>query len=294
MVIRFLDYLELERHYSPKTIESYRGDLECFRSYFENLDADLTWNTIHSDIIRNWIEYQMDHGLAASSIDKRLSALRSFYRFALARELVTANPAHHVSGPKKSRPLPQFVKESDINTILDKQHWGEDYESVLTRTLLIVFYESGVRVSELVGLDDKDVDFLNHQLKVTGKRNKQRVIPFGEEMAETLQRYISLRDAEVDKLTDALFLTSKGCRMSTAMVRTRVKRVLSQIPTLKKCSPHVLRHSFATAMLNHNARLESVKKLLGHESLSTTEIYTHTTFEQLKKEYKNAHPRVGK
>ncbi len=291
MVIRFLDYLELERHYSPKTIESYRGDLESFRSYFENQDAGLTWNTIHSDIIRNWIEHQMDHGLTASSIDRRLSALRSFYRFALSRELVTANPAHHVSGPKKRRPLPQFVKESDINAILDKQHWGEDYESVLTRTLLIVFYESGVRISELVGLEDKDVNFLNRQLKVTGKRNKQRVIPFGEEMAETLQRYIQLRDAEVEKQSEALFLTKKGQRMSDVMVRQRVKQVLSQIPTLKKCSPHVLRHSFATAMLNHDARLESVKKLLGHESLSTTEIYTHTTFEQLKKEYKNAHPR---
>lgn len=291
MVIRFLDYLELERHYSPKTIESYRGDLESFRSYFENQDAGLTWDTIHSDIIRNWIEHQMDHGLTASSIDRRLSALRSFYRFALSRELVTANPAHHVSGPKKRRPLPQFVKESDINAILDKQHWGEDYESVLTRTLLIVFYESGVRISELVGLEDKDVNFLNRQLKVTGKRNKQRVIPFGEEMAETLQRYIQLRDAEVEKQSDALFLTKKGQRMSDVMVRQRVKQVLSQIPTLKKCSPHVLRHSFATAMLNHDARLESVKKLLGHESLSTTEIYTHTTFEQLKKEYKNAHPR---
>lgn len=291
MVIRFLDYLELERHYSPKTIESYRGDLESFRSYFENQDAGLTWDTIHSDIIRNWIEDQMDHGLTASSIDRRLSALRSFYRFALSRELVTVNPAHHVSGPKKRRPLPQFVKESDINAILDKQHWGEDYESVLTRTLLIVFYESGVRISELVGLEDKDVNFLNRQLKVTGKRNKQRVIPFGEEMTETLQRYIQLRDAEVERQSDALFLTKKGQRMTAVMVRQRVKQVLSQIPTLKKCSPHVLRHSFATALLNHDARLESVKKLLGHESLSTTEIYTHTTFEQLKKEYKNAHPR---
>lgn len=291
MVIMFLDYLELERHYSPKTIESYRGDLESFRSYFENQDAGLTWDTIHSDIIRNWIEDQMDRGLTASSIDRRLSALRSFYRFALSRELVTANPAHHVSGPKKRRPLPQFVKESDINAILDKQHWGEDYESVLTRTLLIVFYESGVRISELVGLEDKNVNFLNRQLKVTGKRNKQRVIPFGEEMTETLQRYIQLRDAEVERQSDALFLTKKGQRMTAVMVRQRVKQVLSQIPTLKKCSPHVLRHSFATALLNHDARLESVKKLLGHESLSTTEIYTHTTFEQLKKEYKNAHPR---
>lgn len=291
MVTRFLSYLELERHYSQQTIVSYSDDLNCFRQYFESQDAELTWDTIHSDIIRNWIEYQMDHGLAASSIDRRLSALRSFYRFALARELVKANPAHHVSGPKKHRPLPQFVKEGDINAILDKQHWGEDYQSVLARTLLIVFYESGVRVSELTELDDKDVDFLNRQLKVTGKRNKQRVIPFGEEMAETLQRYISLRDAEIQRQTEALFVTPKGQRMTPVMVRAKVKMILSQIPTLKKCTPHVLRHSFATAMLNHHAGLESVKKLLGHESLSTTEIYTHTTFEQLKQEYKNAHPR---
>lgn len=291
MVTRFLSYLELERHYSQQTIVSYGDDLNCFRQYFESQDAELTWDTVHSDIIRNWIEYQMDHGLAASSIDRRLSALRSFYRFALARELVKTNPAHHVSGPKKRRPLPQFVKEGDINAILDKQHWGEDYQSVLARTLLIVFYESGVRVSELTELDDKDVDFLNRQLKVTGKRNKQRVIPFGEEMVKTLQRYISLRDAEIQRQTEALFVTPKGQRMTPVMVRAKVKKILSQIPTLKKCTPHVLRHSFATAMLNHHAGLESVKKLLGHESLSTTEIYTHTTFEQLKQEYKNAHPR---
>lgn len=239
MVIMFLDYLELERHYSPKTIESYRGDLESFRSYFENQDAGLTWDTIHSDIIRNWIEDQMDRGLTASSIDRRLSALRSFYRFALSRELVTANPAHHVSGPKKRRPLPQFVKESDINAILDKQHWGEDYESVLTRTLLIVFYESGVRISELVGLEDKNVNFLNRQLKVTGKRNKQRVIPFGEEMTETLQRYIQLRDAEVERQSDALFLTKKGQRMTAVMVRQRVKQVLADPYTQEVLSTRV-------------------------------------------------------
>ena len=160
------------------------------------------------------------------------------------------------------------------------------------RIIIMVFYETGIRVSELCGLSDQDVSFVNQELKVTGKRNKQRVIPFGEELADGLKEYIRLREATVERQCDALFVTKKGARITIHQVYKIVREQLQRVCNLKKRSPHVLRHTFATAMLNHNANLESVKKLLGHARLSTTEIYTHTTFEQLKKVYENAHPRA--
>jgi integrase/recombinase XerC len=238
------------------------------------------------------MESMMDKGNNATSVNRRLSALRSFYRFALSHHLVDKDPVHEIVGPKKLKPLPQFLKESEMDRLLEPDMWNSSYESVRARTIIITFYETGIRLSELIGLDDSSVDFENYQLKVTGKRNKQRIIPFGDELYEALADYINLRNEKIDRLSDALFLTSKGRRMTSNQVREEVKINLSKVCTLKKRSPHVLRHTFATAMLNHQAGLESVKKLLGHESLSTTEIYTHTTFEQLKREYANAHPRA--
>lgn len=234
----------------------------------------------------------IDEGNKATSVCRRLSALKTFYRFALSRHYVESDPVYQVQGPKKEKPLPQFLKESELEDLLDKQQWGTDYNSVRARTLIITFYETGMRVSELVGLNDEDVNFLNKELKVTGKGNKQRVIPFGDELCETLQGYIRLRNLSLERKSDALFLSRKGTRMSTANVRSIVKENLSRVCSLKKKSPHVLRHTFATAMLNHHVGIESLKKLLGHAKLSTTEIYTHTTFEQLKRVYNEAHPRA--
>ena len=234
----------------------------------------------------------MDKGNNATSINRRLSALRSFYRFALARKLVDKDPVHGVTGPKKGRPLPQFLKENEMDRLLDAESWTESFEDVRDRTVIMTFYETGIRLSELIGLDDSVVDFSNRQLKVMGKRNKQRVIPFGEELLATLRDYMKCRDKEADRQSEALFVTAKGQRMTSSQVREAVRKNLSKVCTLKKRTPHVLRHTFATAMLNNKAGIESVKKLLGHESLSTTEIYTHTTFEQLKREYYSAHPRA--
>ena len=197
-----------------------------------------------------------------------------------------------IKGPKKAKPLPQFLKEEEMNRLLDVVEWGDDFESVRARTMLMTFYETGIRLSELTGLDDTAIDWANHAVKVLGKRNKQRIIPLGEELEHTLLIYIRVRDEQVKVGNGALFVTRKGERMSGDQVRNEVKRCLSLVSTLSKRSPHVLRHTFATAMLNHEAGLESVKKLLGHESLSTTEIYTHTTFEQLKRVYQEAHPRA--
>lgn len=288
----FLDYLKLERNYSPATVKHYRDDLKEFERFFQGLDQQLSWESVDSDIVRRWMEYMMDKGNAASSVNRRLSALRSFYRYALRRNLVVKDPVHGIQGPKRKRPLPQFLKESEMDQLLDERMWTDSYKDVLARTIIVTFYETGVRISELIGLNDKDVDYINCEIKVTGKRDKQRIIPFGDELFKTLTAYQQQRDIETESESVAFFRTEKGKRVTDEQVRQMVKINLSKVSTLKKRSPHVLRHTFATAMLNHDAGLESVKKLLGHESLSTTEIYTHTTFEQLKKVYNNAHPRA--
>lgn len=292
MINEFLNYLKFERNRSDLTIKNYGEDLRAFKEFYGNLEGCHSWKSIDSDIIRDWMESMMDKGNNATSINRRLSALRSFYRFALARELVDKDPVHGVTGPKKGRSLPQFLKENEMDRLLDAESWTESFEDVRDRTVIITFYETGIRLSELIGLDDSMVDFSNRQLKVTGKRNKQRVIPFGEELLATLRDYMKCRDKEANRQSEALFVSAKGQRMTSSQVREAVRKNLSKVCTLKKRTPHVLRHTFATAMLNNKAGIESVKKLLGHESLSTTEIYTHTTFEQLKREYYSAHPRA--
>ena len=292
MVELFLDYIRYERNLSQQTVLTYEHSLHDFELYFKGLDESLDWKSVDSDIIRDWMASMLDKGAKATSVNTALSAVRSFFRFALGRKLVEKDPAHFVEGPKKSKPLPQFVREKEMNELLDEKEWGTTYKDVRARTILIMLYETGVRVSELTGLDDSDIDFTAGQLKVTGKRNKQRIVPFGEELAAAMRQYMELRDAQVGRQSGALLLTEKGERMTRGQVYGIVRANLSLVTTLKKRSPHVLRHSFATAMLNNGAGLESVRKLLGHESLETTEIYTHTTFEQLKRVYKEAHPRA--
>ncbi|OYP62830.1 recombinase [Prevotella sp. P5-108] len=292
MIGEFLDYLRFEKNRSELTVSSYAEDLKAFEAYFKNLDMLLSWETVDADVIRGWMESMMDKGNRGTSVNRRLSALRSFYRYALAHQKVARDPSRMIKGPKKAKPLPQFLKEEEMNRLLDVVEWGDDFESVRARTMLMTFYETGIRLSELTGLDDTAIDWANHAVKVLGKRNKQRIIPLGDELEYTLLIYIRVRDEQVKAGNGALFVTRKGERMSGDQVRNEVKRCLSLVSTLSKRSPHVLRHTFATAMLNHEAGLESVKKLLGHESLSTTEIYTHTTFEQLKRVYQEAHPRA--
>lgn len=291
-VDKFLDYLSSELNRSQQTVESYRDDLKHFEKFAKDLSDSFSWETVDSDMVRDWMESMMDKGNSAATVSRRLSALKTFYRFALARHYVESDPVYSIKGPKKEKPLPQFVKESEMDELLDRQAWGDDYNNVRARTIIILFYETGMRLSELVNLDDKDVNFVTSEIKITGKGNKQRIVPFGDELKNTLLEFRRLRDASVEVKTPALVVSDKGTRMSPSKVQNIVRSNLSRVCSLKKKSPHVLRHSFATAMLNHHVGIENLKKLLGHASISTTEIYTHTTFEQLKRVYNEAHPRA--
>lgn len=289
----FLNYLRLELCRSEHTVKGYSDDLDAFESFFKKSDTLNSWESVDADVVRDWVESMMDAGSSVASINRRLSALRSFYNFAVSRNIIRSNPARFVRGLKQGRPLPQFLKEKEMDALLDERMWDmDDYENVLFRTIIMTFYETGVRLSELIGLDDSSVNLTNREIKVTGKRNKQRIIPLGEELLLTLQGYMNFRNSKISRKSDAVFLSVKGDRLKSYQVQYGVKKNLSRVCSLKERTPHVLRHSFATAMLNHEAGLESLKKLLGHASLTTTEIYTHTTFEQLKKVYKNAHPRA--
>ena len=293
MINQFLNYLRYERNSSPQTVQTYEESLREFESYISLRDSRLSLQAVDADLIRDWMESLMDKGNTASTINKKLSALRSFYRFSLKRKLVEKDPAHGIVGPKKSKPLPQFLRESEMDHLLDRLEWDNNYKDVRARTILLLFYEAGLRRSELTGLNDADIDFGSRQLKVTGKRNKQRIIPFGQELADALNQYLEARREQFGlRENSALFLSDKGERMTGSQVYLIVHRYLTLVTSLKKRSPHVLRHTFATAMLNNGAGLESIKKLLGHESVDTTEIYAHTTFEQLKRIYKEAHPRA--
>lgn len=287
----FIDYLLLERGYSSETTSNYSTDLHEFEAYIESVDATLTLETVDADIVRNWSMSLMEKGLKASTVNEKLSALRSFYRFLLRKKIIEISPMQVVKGPKKKKPLPAFVREEEMNRLLDDTDYGEGWEGDRNRLIMQLFYETGVRRSELVGLNEADVDFFRGQIKVTGKRNKQRLIPFGGELKDALEAYMARKAQEVPRIDDALFVLKNGKRVSGQWVYLLVKRYLSQVSTLKKRSPHVLRHTFATAMLNNDAELEAVKELLGHASVSTTEVYTHTTFEELKNAYSAAHPR---
>ena len=293
MIEQFLNYLRYERNYSSQTVRSYGRDLEIFVSFLRKLDNHLSLESADSDLIRDWVESMMDKGNTATTVCRRLSALRSFYRFAMSRNAVVTNPARMVGSPRRGRPLPQFLRERDMDRLLDGDgFWTDSFEDVRTRTMLLVFYESGVRLSELAGLDDDDVDFVNSQIKVTGKGDRQRIVPFGREMAGALRYYLSVRDNSVVRQSDAVFVAANGRRLNPDQIRYRVRKAVGRVSAMKKRTPHILRHTFATAMLNNGAGIESVKMLLGHRKLDTTQIYTHTTFEQLKRVYKHAHPRA--
>ena len=293
----FLRYLEAERNASPRTVESYTKAIDEYRRFLENAYEGVEIENADSDLIRSWEEDMMESGLKASSVCLKLSAVKALYRYALRTGRIEKDPAHAVSGPKKEKILPTFLKESEIDRLFDELDWDRsDIKDVRARTILILLYSTGIRRAELVSLRDGDVNFLTRELKVTGKRRKQRIVPLGNEILDELKQYVNLRNETITPEEGSegyLFLSDRGKQISQQQVYNTVKKNLSKVTTQKKRSPHVLRHTFATAMLNNEAKLGSVQKLLGHESLDTTQIYTHVTFEELKRTYSKAHPRAG-
>ena len=287
----FLKYLELERNYSPRTIRSYGDSLLAFEKFFKKNTETVKWDTVDSDIIRNWVMGMTDSGAQPTTVNRNLSALRSFFSYLMRIGAVEVNPATKVKGPKKAKPLPYFLKESETDRLMDSALYPADFIGLRDRTILTLFYETGIRLSELEGLNYTDVDLISSQLKVTGKRNKQRIVPFGPELKSLLEQYQAARESHCEPTECALFINGKGKRLNKGSIAQLTHKYLSMVTTIKKRSPHVLRHTFATQILNHDGNLETVKELLGHESVATTEIYTHTTFEELKKIYKQAHPR---
>ena len=291
---QFADYLRLERNYSLKTVESYRRDLILFQQFLADTDAELDLLSADRDVVRLWVVEMMDKGEKSTTVNRKLSTLRSFYRFLRIKGITDHSPVQGVKGPKNKKPLPQFVKEADMDRLLDDSEidLGEGFIGIRNRTVIAAFYETGMRMAELIGLDDRDIDFGSHTIKVTGKRDKQRFIPFGKELEDRFTEYLEARTAEFGETHGAFFLSQKGERIPRHQVYLLVKNALSKVSDVSKKSPHVLRHTFATSMLNHDAELGAVKELLGHNSLQTTEIYVHTTFQELKEIYKQAHPRA--
>lgn len=294
MLDTFIDYLRYERGASERTVGEYENDLKAFESFFKSRDSELSWSTVDTDVVREWMVAMMDKGNKPSSVQRRLAALRSCYKFLLRRGYVQRDPAHNVTAPKRERVLPAFVREDEMNRLLDSpEMWEDSFEGRRDRLIVMMFYNTGFRLSELLGLNDTDVNLSAQVIKVTGKGNKQRMVPFGGELLHLINIYRDERSSLTGSEWDgAFFVNAKGQRLKNFQVRGMVKRQLALVTAQRKRSPHVLRHTFATTMLNHRADLESVKELLGHERLSTTEIYTHTTFEELKKAYSQAHPRA--
>ncbi|MBR1668608.1 MAG: tyrosine-type recombinase/integrase [Bacteroidaceae bacterium] len=289
----FLEYLKSERNDSPATIESYAKDLSLFREFLEGQNPDASWTAVQADDVREWVIYLLDEQkLTASSVNRKLSALRTYYKYLRRVGWVNINPMEKVVAPKKKRALPYVVRESEMDRLLELTAEDRTFVGIRNRLILMMFYETGVRRAELLGMTDASVDLTAKQVKVTGKRNKQRIVPFGEELENEIKAYKMAREEALGlREFPALFVTEKGAAMNESQVTKLVRDYLSMVTTIKKRSPHVLRHSFATVMLNHKADLTSIQKLLGHESVATTEIYTHVSFEELKNEYKNAHPR---
>lgn len=296
MIDSFLKYLQYERRYSPKTLVSYQTDLRQFAAFLKK-DFESNTEDANYGMIRGWIVSLSEQKLDAVSINRKIACLRSYYKFLRKREVITRDPLLKVKVLKVKKKLPHFINENDIIENLDKvgeRPNDKRTESEKLRDQLIVemLYGTGMRLSELIGLRDRDINFREHTLKVLGKRNKERVIPFAAGIVSLLERYRDVRNREVDrKDLEQFFVTKEGKKLYPVLVHRIVKTGLANMSVEKK-SPHVLRHTYATHLLNKGAEINAVKDLLGHTSLAATQVYTHNTIEKLKESYK-FHPKSG-
>jgi integrase/recombinase XerC len=289
----FLQYLRYEKNYSTHTVVAYKCDLQQLMD-FACAEFNVTEpGRIDSDMLRAWMISLMENKLSARSVNRKSSCLKSFWHFLMRQGYTKSNPVKKVLSPKTKKPLPAFLKEEEMNEILKPVENPKNVFIACRDSLIIeLFYTTGIRLSELIGLTDNQVDLDSCVLRVTGKRNKQRLIPFGNVLKMSIAEYKRVRDEHVTEKTKRLLTRENGDPLYAQLVYRVVNKKLTGVTTLSKKSPHVLRHTFATALLNRGAELNAVKELLGHSSLSATEVYTHTTFEELKKVYKQAHPRA--
>ncbi|CAN5566698.1 tyrosine recombinase XerC [soil metagenome] len=284
----FLQYLQFEKRLSRHTIVAYSGDLDQFFLYLETVYKIKSISEINHTVLRSGLVEMMDQKISPRSVNRKITTLKTFYKYLLRQNIATENPMLKIMSPKTAKRLPVFVEKDNMNVLIDSDAFGEDFDGTRNKLIIELFYATGMRLSELINLKQQDVDLHACQLKVLGKRNKERIIPFSNEMKNSIQNYISKKSGLT---TQFLFEMESGKKMYEKLVYRLVNKYLSIITTIDKKSPHVLRHTFATHMLNNGADLNAIKELLGHANLAATQIYTHNTVEKLKTIHKQAHPK---
>jgi len=291
MVEKFLQYLASEKRFSANTIKAYQLDIEQFSDFLEYKFELYNLLEANDKIIRTWLVQLNDRGISPRSINRKLSSLKSFYRFAQKGKKSGRNPATSIKGPKTEKKLPVFVKEKEMKTLFELIEFEDSFSGLRDKVILDLFYQTGMRLSELCGLKINDVDFSQKLLKVLGKRNKERLIPLHEQTLNLLTNYIEQRQAETEQNEESLILNNKGQQAGKKFVYRCVNSYLSRVTANTKKSPHVIRHTFATHMLNRGANLNTIKEILGHSSLAATQVYTHNSINKLINVYKQTHPK---
>lgn len=294
MVESFLKYLQFEKRYSPKTVISYQTDLSQFQKFIVDVFQDYTPETADYGVVRAWIIQLVESELDAVSVNRKIACLRSFYKFLLNQEVITKNPMTKIKVLKTKKKLPHFVQEQDMVALLDNNtDFKSDHEGLRSQLMLELFYGTGIRLSELITLTDANINLFDQTIKVLGKRNKERIIPFSSSIVSLIEEYRKVRDREIEKKDHGrLLVTDTGDELYPMLVYRTVKSYLRDHTSVEKKSPHVLRHSYATHLLNKGAEINAVKDLLGHSSLAATQVYTHNSMEKLKKVFEQAHPKA--
>ena len=292
MVNEFLQYLQYEKNYSSHTVLSYRNDMLQFCKFQKISPENFLPDAITASHIQQWILSLMSDNISSRTLSRKISSLKTFWHFMLRRGYATKSPVLKIILPKTKKPLPTFFKQKEMENVLDDTFLPDDFERVRDRMILKTLYMTGIRLSELLNIKDKDVDFEQGSLKVLGKRNKERIIPLSLEFCKEIETYKNLRNESVGSLDENLFVRKNGEKLYPKLIYNVVREKMSEVSSQQKRSPHVLRHTFATTMLNNGADINAVKELLGHSSLAATQVYTHTSFDELHNIYKHAHPRA--
>jgi len=289
----FLDYLKYEKRYSVHTLTSYNTDLSDFFDYINSQFNNPLLTDINHHYVRSWLAYLKGKKLVSKSLNRKISSLKSFFKYQLKNGLIDTTPMTNVISPKLSKRLPVYVRENETRELAQSLNQStEDWKTLNGKMLISIFYATGMRLSELITLKEKQIDFSRSQIKVLGKGNKERIIPISKETIQTIRQYIQMKKRDFEKTDDVLLVTEKGKQVYPKYAYLLVKKILGETSSLDKQSPHVLRHTFATHLMNNGADLNAVKELLGHSSLASTQIYTHNSIEKLKNVYKKAHPKA--